>query len=95
MTENWANSPVKLARRTIRSSVVHIHVKDSIGIPSARHPFTYVLPGGGEFPAQPLFDALRTDGFKGPVSLEWEKAWHAYLPSLDEALASAARRGWW
>jgi len=79
----------------IRSSVVHVHVKDSVGVPSARHPFTYVLPGDGEFPAAPLFEALRSDGFDGPVSLEWEKYWHPYLPSLDAALTVAAARRWW
>lgn len=81
--------------RAIRPNVVHIHIKDSIGVPSARHPFTYVLPGDGEFPIGPLIAALMQDGFAGPVSLEWEKMWHPYLPSLDEALAVARRRGWW
>ena len=81
--------------QAIRGSVVHVHVKDSVSVPSARHPFTYVLPGDGEFPIAPLLAALRADGFAGPVSLEWEKMWHPYLPPLDEALATAAARGWW
>ncbi len=79
----------------IRSSVVHVHVKDSISKPSAKHPFTYVLPGDGEFQIAPLLAALRADKFAGHVSLEWEKLWHPYLPSLDEALRVAAERGWW
>jgi sugar phosphate isomerase/epimerase len=81
--------------RAIRASVVHVHVKDSIAVPSARHPFTYVLPGDGEFPVASILSALRADNFKGPVSLEWEKMWHPYLPSLDEALVMAAKRSWW
>lgn len=81
--------------RSIQPAVVHVHVKDGIPVPSARHPFTYVLPGDGEFPIGPLLAALRADGFAGPVSLEWEKQWHPYLPSLDEALRVAAARGWW
>jgi sugar phosphate isomerase/epimerase len=81
--------------RAIRSGVVHVHVKDSIGVPSARHPFTYVLPGDGEFPVAPLLAALSADRFEGPVSLEWEKQWHPYLPSLDAALTVAAARRWW
>lgn len=81
--------------RAIRSGVVHVHVKDSISVPSARHPFTYVLPGDGEFPAAPLLAALRTDRFEGPVCLEWERWWHPYLPSLDTALTAAAARRWW
>ena len=81
--------------RAIRGSVPHVHVKDSIGVPSARHPFTYVLPGEGEFPMAPLMAALRADKFAGPVSLEWEKMWHPYLAPLDEALATATARAWW
>ena len=81
--------------RAIRASVVHVHVKDSVSVPSARHPFTYVLPGAGEFPMAPLVAELRTAGFSGPVSLEWERMWHPYLPTLDEALTVAAARGWW
>jgi sugar phosphate isomerase/epimerase len=81
--------------RAIRSHVVHVHVKDSIGQPSAKHPFTYVLPGTGEFPIAPLLAALRAEQFAGPVSLEWEKMWHPYLGPLDEALAAASARGWW
>ncbi|MGH7946872.1 MAG: sugar phosphate isomerase/epimerase family protein [Opitutaceae bacterium] len=80
---------------SIRPAVVHVHVKDSISVPGPRHPFTYVLPGDGEFPIAPLRDALRRDQFEGPVSLEWEKLWHPNLPPLDDALAAAAARKWW
>jgi sugar phosphate isomerase/epimerase len=81
--------------RAIRASIVHVHVKDSVSVPSARHPFTYTLPGEGEFSIAPLLAALRADNFSGPVSLEWEKLWHPYLPSLGEALRVAAERRWW
>ena len=81
--------------RAIHASVVHVHVKDSINVPSARHPFTYVLPGDGEFPIAPVLAELRAGRFAGPVSLEWEKLWHPYLPSLDEALRVASECAWW
>lgn len=81
--------------RSIWRQVVHVHVKDSIPVPSARHPFSYVLPGDGGFPIGPLLAALRTDGFAGAVSLEWEQLWHPDLPSLDQALSTAAARNWW
>lgn len=89
-----AEDPV-LTWLAIRKSVVHVHVKDSINVPSVRHPFTYVLPGDGEFPIAPLLAVLRTNRFNGPVSLEWEKWWHSYLPSLEKALVTAAERQWW
>jgi sugar phosphate isomerase/epimerase len=79
----------------IRENVVHVHVKDSVSVPSARHPFSYVLPGDGEFPAAPLIKRLRDAKFAGPVSLEWELMWHPYLPPLEEALRVAQERQWW
>jgi sugar phosphate isomerase/epimerase len=84
-----------LTWRAIRRNVVHVHVKDSIGVPSGRHPFTYVLPGDGEFPHAPLLAALRADEFAGPFSFEWERLWHPYLPPLETALTTAAERNWW
>lgn len=80
--------------RAIRDAVVSIDVKDSISRPSDRHPYTYVLPGDGEFPMAPLREVLRAE-YGGPLSLEWEKLWHAYLPPLDDALAAAASHSWW
>jgi sugar phosphate isomerase/epimerase len=80
--------------QAIKPQVAHIHVKDSISKPSAKHPFTYVLPGDGEFVLAPLRAVLSTE-FSGYVSLEWEKLWHPYLPSLDDALTAAAQRNWW
>jgi sugar phosphate isomerase/epimerase len=79
----------------IRPHVAHVHVKDSVNLPGPRHPFTYVLPGEGEFPIRQVVRALLSDDFAGPVSLEWEKLWHPQLPSLDEALTTAAKRNWW
>jgi sugar phosphate isomerase/epimerase len=78
----------------MRAHVVHVHLKDSISVPSSRHPYTYVLPGTGEFPAAALVPVLR-EQFEGVVSLEWEKLWHPSLPPLEDALAAAAERAWW
>lgn len=78
----------------IKSRVVHVHVKDSVSRPSERHPFTYVLPGDGEFPMAPLRELLARE-FNGTISLEWEKQWHPYLAPVETALAQAATRKWW
>jgi sugar phosphate isomerase/epimerase len=79
----------------INPLVVHMHVKDSVDQPSERHPFTYVRPGEGKFPMAALRDRLRQDGYDGPLSLEWERAWHPYLPPVDQALQAAAKNKWW
>lgn len=81
--------------REIRPLVVHVHVKDSIAVPSARHPFTYVPPGDGTFPMAPLRAALAENDYALPLSLEWERLWHPYLEPLESALRTANARGWW
>ncbi|HRE82017.1 MAG TPA: TIM barrel protein [Opitutaceae bacterium] len=78
----------------VHSRVVHVHVKDSVSVPSGRLPFTYVLPGTGEFPIEPMRTELARE-FKGTVSLEWERQWHPSLPPLEEALISAKHHAWW
>ncbi|MDX2186012.1 MAG: sugar phosphate isomerase/epimerase [Opitutaceae bacterium] len=78
----------------ISERVRHVHVKDSVPRPYKNFGYTYVLPGQGDFPIQQVLAALNT-GFSGLVSLEWERQWHPYLPSLDEALSSAAAARWW
>lgn len=81
--------------RAVRARTVHIHVKDSVSRPTARHPFAYVPPGEGEFPMPSLLAALTADGYPGALSLEWERLWHPYLPTLEQALESARERCWW
>jgi sugar phosphate isomerase/epimerase len=73
----------------------HVHIKDSILKPSARHPYTYVLPGTGEMPARQVLDLLQKDNFNGAVSLEWEKMWHPYLTPIQDALSACQKEKWW
>jgi hypothetical protein len=72
----------------------HVHIKDSIDQPSARHPYTYVLPGTGQMPGLEVCDVLASGRYAGAVSLEWEKLWHPYLSELSTALAAAQKAGW-
>jgi sugar phosphate isomerase/epimerase len=74
--------------------VRHVHVKDSVNKPSARHPYTYVLPGTGEAPLADIVGLLSEFQFKGAVSLEWERLWHPYLAPLRDALAKLASQSW-
>lgn len=83
--------------KAVRNHVVHMHVKDSVSTPtpSGSHPYTYVLPGDGEYPMEELRTALKLDGYNGTLSLEWERMWHPYLPELDKALYHARQMRWW
>lgn len=80
--------------QVIRSQVVHVHVKDALRVPHGDFPWTYVLPGRGEFPFRELVATLRAERFGGHVSLEWEKRWHPYLGPLSGAIAAAEACGW-
>ena len=79
----------------IKEYVPHVHVKDSISEPSARHPFSYVMLGEGEFDLRETVSMLAENDFEGIVSIEWERKWHPYLAPLDEALQKAHWLGWW
>ena len=70
------------------------HIKDSISEPSARHPFTYVNLGDGEFPLQATLDLLKANDFDGFVSIEWERMWHPYLTDIRDALNRARTLNW-
>lgn len=72
----------------------HVHVKDSISEPSARHPYTYVIPGTGEMPLSEVLKILDDANFTESVCLEWEKMWHPYLVDLSEAIAAIHESGW-
>jgi sugar phosphate isomerase/epimerase len=74
--ETWA---------TLGPWIQHVHIKDSLNKPSARHPYTYVLPGQGQMPIDATLKLLTEKKFNGVVSLEWERLWHPYLPPIEEA----------
>jgi len=68
--------------------VRHLHYKDSV---MEGQQLRYVLPGKGDFPHAALFDLLNTQGYRGGVSLEWEKLWHPEMPPLRDALREFVR----
>ena len=74
--------------------VRHVHVKDSVSVPSARHPYSDVLPGKGEFPFFEACTVLHENNYDGVVSLEWERKWHPYLSDLETALVALDDSGW-
>lgn len=82
-THTWAR---------IGQAVVHMHVKDSVTAPNARHGYRYVPLGEGDFPLPDLLDVLRTSRFSGVVSLEWERLWHRSLAPLELVLPAYRSR---
>jgi sugar phosphate isomerase/epimerase len=86
--------PVETWRRLL-GRTRHIHVKDSLPLPGDRLPYSYVMPGAGNFPMAALVEALNAAGYAGVLSLEWERLWHGELPDLEAALNHAEARSWW
>ena len=85
---------IETSWKVLDSAVCNVHIKDSIPRPSARHPYTYVNLGEGQFPLEETLQLLQNEGYGGFVSIEWEKMWHPYLPDLSEALKRAREFGW-
>jgi sugar phosphate isomerase/epimerase len=79
----------------IGDAVRHIHVKDGVAGGESGRAWTHTLPGSGDFPMAALRERLERDGFRGPLSLEWGRKWHPYLPALEMALQDAASTQWW
>lgn len=92
----WKKGGVDLETswKQLGKNTCSVHVKDSISKPSARHPFTYVNLGDGEFPLTEALNLLKEENYQGFVAIEWERMWHPYLPELKEALAKARELNW-
>ncbi|MES2310550.1 MAG: sugar phosphate isomerase/epimerase [Verrucomicrobiota bacterium] len=93
-TWKYGEESLSTTWKALKEFIVHIHFKDSISPPSPHFPFTYVVPGAGEFPIQDLQSILNQNTYQGTVSLEWERKWHPYLPELRIALEAAQKKAW-
>lgn len=71
MRESWDN---------IGRYVVHTHFKDSYKTSEEEQGFRYTLLGDGDIPNMEAIQLLKDGEYSGFLSLEWEKAWHDYLP---------------
>lgn len=63
--------------------VAHVHIKDFI-VRGGRRVFT--PPGEGTVPLNEILSDLKSSGYDGFVSVEWERFWHRELPSGDVIL---------
>src|SRR5215207_7666003 len=65
----------------------------SVQVKDARLPedVTPVPLGAGSLPLEEFAELLATEHYTGPVTLEWERAWHPEAVPLGEALGSLRR----
>jgi sugar phosphate isomerase/epimerase len=85
-TWKLAKEPLEQSWRELGQWVRHIHIKDSVLDPGSKSGYQYVPPGQGRFPTRELLDLLARAGYRGGISLEWEKFWRPELPEISEAL---------
>ncbi|MFF1920613.1 sugar phosphate isomerase/epimerase family protein [Streptomyces sp. NPDC058221] len=62
----------------------HVQLKD-VASPTDLRP---VLPGHGVLPLATVVEQLRQLGYRGWISLEWERAWYPEAAPLDRALTA-------
>lgn len=68
-----------------RPYIKHVHIKDGIRVKNDAKP-VLTLIGEGDIPLEEIIFTLRSDGYDGWYSLEWEKHWHPELPEIECAL---------
>jgi sugar phosphate isomerase/epimerase len=82
------NTPAHVVQ-TLSGRIAHVHVKDCRR-DSADDDWKLTLLGDGEVPVRSCVDALRTAGYTGWLSVEWEKRWHPELAEPEIALPQFA-----
>jgi sugar phosphate isomerase/epimerase len=76
--------PARLTYVCLREYIHHVHIKDSLPLPDKK--YRYTLLGEGNIPVRECVTLLREGGYKGWLSLEWEKTWHPEIADPDLAL---------
>jgi len=74
---------------TLNSRIQYVQVKDAkLGTLGA----SYTKLGEGDVPVQKFLTRLRGIGYKGWVSMEWEKAWLPNIAEPEEVLPDAIKK---
>jgi sugar phosphate isomerase/epimerase len=73
--------------RFVADRLVHVHIKDGGGPPD---PERNELLGHGCVPMSSILRMLKSSGYDGWLSVEWEKVWQPSIPDADVALLQYA-----
>lgn len=72
-------------QRCLGPTLRHVHVKDG------RSDGAYTLMGEGDVPLPAMLDLALDNGYKGVISLEWEKRWHPEIAEPEIAFPQYAQ----
>ena len=77
----------------IGARLIHVHIKDGKPDPNADRPEDWALTllGEGAVPVPAILEVLVEHGYRGYLSVEWEKAWHPEIPEPEVALPQHPR----
>jgi sugar phosphate isomerase/epimerase len=72
----------------LKKYIYHTHIKDAILTDNGE---TYTLLGEGNSPVKEALHALKSGGYTGYYSFEWEKLWHPEIQEPEIALPHYAK----
>ena len=70
--------------QNLKDYIKHVHFKDSCNFD--KNGFDFAMMGEGVIPGAEAVDLLRTIGYDGFISFEWEKFWHMEIPDGSIAI---------
>ena len=73
---------------TLKKYILHTHIKDAILLDAGEK---YTLLGQGNAPVKEALHALKTGGYTGYYSFEWEKHWHPEIEDPEIAIPHFAK----
>jgi sugar phosphate isomerase/epimerase len=76
----------------LRDRLLHVHIKDGRRPADGGPNWDLTLLGEGQAPVLDILAALRTIGYDGWLSVEWEKKWHPELAEPEVALPQHAAK---
>ncbi|MDI9583857.1 MAG: sugar phosphate isomerase/epimerase family protein [Acidobacteriota bacterium] len=75
--------------RAVGDRIIHVHLKDGFWQDGKAR---YTLFGEGDLPLRQVLQCLKNAGYKGYLSLEWEKKWHPELQGPEVAFPQYASK---
>jgi sugar phosphate isomerase/epimerase len=76
---------IEVTHGCLAPTLGHLHVKDSG--PDGE----YCLLGEGDVPIRPMLDRILAGGYRGAISLEWEKRWNPQIAEPEVAFPQYGR----
>ena len=78
----------EVSANNLADKIVNTHWKDIVRLPDGK--FRLCLVGEGELPIAKLYATLKSIGYDGWFTLEWEKRWHPEIEDPEIAIPAFA-----